>query len=60
MYVKFSGSCLRQDKITFNNGKTVNICIVYDLKSSVNDFDPTLQNCLFRQIKLTKNSDIDK
>ena len=60
MYVKFSGSCLKQDKITFNHGKTVNIYIVYDLKPSLNNFDPTLQNCLFGAIKLTKNSDIDK
>ena len=30
MYVKFRGSCLKQDKITFNHGKTVNIYIVYD------------------------------
>ena len=32
LYVKFNGSCLKQDKITFNHGKTVNICIVYALK----------------------------
>ena len=60
MYVKFSGSCLKQDKITFNHKKTVNIYIVHDLKSTLNNFDPTLQNCLFGAIKLTKNSDIDK
>ena len=46
MFVKFSRSCLKQDKVTFNHGKTVNICIAYDLKSSINNFDPTLQNCL--------------
>ena len=60
MYVKFSGSCLKQDKITFSDEKIVNIYIVYDLKSTLNKFDPTLQNCLFGAIKLTKNSDIDK
>ena len=27
--VKFNGSCLKQDKVTFNHGKVVNICIVY-------------------------------
>ena len=58
MYVKFSGSCLKQDKITFNHGKTVNVYIVYDLKSNLNNFDPSLKNCLFGAIKLTKNSDI--
>ena len=60
MYVKFNGSCLKQDKITFNHGKTINIYIVYDLKSNLNNFDPTLENCLFGTVKLTKNSDIDK
>ena len=58
--VKFSGSCLKQNKITFNHGKTVNICIAYDLKSSLNNFDPILQNCLFGAIKQTRNSDIRK
>ena len=60
MYVKFSGICIKHDKTTFNPGKTVNIYIVYDLKSNLNSFDPTLQNCLFGAIKLTKNSDTDE
>ena len=61
MYLKFNGSCcLKQVKITFSNGKTKNIYIVYDLKSNLNNFDPTLQNYLFGAIKLTKNNDIDK
>ena len=61
MYVKFSGSFLKQDKITFSHGKAVNIYIVYGLKSDPNNFDPTLKNCLFGAIKLTKdNNDIDK
>ena len=34
MYVKFKGSCLKQDKTTFNDGKILNINIVYDLKST--------------------------
>ena len=38
----------------------MNICIVYDLKSNLKNFDPTLQNCLFGAVKLTKNSDINK
>ena len=29
------------------------------LKSSLNNFAPTLQNCLFGAVKLTKNSDIN-
>ena len=64
MYVKFNGSCLTQDKITFNHIKIVNIYIVYHLKSSLNNFDPTLENFFFGggggAVKLSKNSDIDK
>ena len=30
--VEFSGSCLKQDKVTFNHGKIVNIYIVYEIK----------------------------
>ena len=60
MFVKFNGSCLiKQNKSTFNR-KIVNIYIVYDLDSNSNDFDSTLQNCLFGAVKRTKNSDIDK
>ena len=29
--VDFNGSCLKQDKITFNHGKTVNIYIVSEI-----------------------------
>ena len=38
----------------------MNINIVYDLKSNLKNFDPTLENGLFGAIKLTKNADIDK
>ena len=38
----------------------MNIYIVYDLNSSLNNFDPTLQKCLLGAANLTKNSDIDK
>ena len=41
MYEKFKKSCLKQDKITYNHGKTVNIYIVYYLKSNLNNFNPT-------------------
>ena len=60
MFLKFNGSCLiKQDKSLFNK-KIVNIYIDYDLDSDSNDFDPTLQNCFFGAVKLTKNGDIDK
>ena len=45
--VKFAGSCLKQDKITFYHKKVVNIYIVYELgASSSSNSDPTI-NCLF-------------
>ena len=51
MYVKFSSSCLEQDKVIFNHNKTANIYIVYGLKSTVNNFDPTLQNFMLGAVK---------
>ena len=45
---KFTGNCLKQDKVIFNHGKVVNIYIVYGLGASgSSDSDPTLKNCLF-------------
>ena len=59
--VKFTGSCLKQPKISYTHGKVVNIYIVYELGASTsNDNDPTLKNCLFGAVTLTKNADIDK
>ena len=59
--VKFTGSCLKQSKITYTHKKVVNIYIVYELiASSSHSNDPTLKNCLFGAVTLTKNADIDK
>ena len=59
--LKFSGSCLKQSKISYTHVKVVNIYIVYELGvSSSNVNDPTLKNCLFGAVTLTKNADIDK
>ena len=59
--VKFTGSCLKQPKILYTHGKVVNIYIVYELgASSSHNNDPTLKNCLFGAVTLTKNADIDK
>ena len=54
--VKFDEGCLKQDKITFTHGKTVNIYIVYeiDLWNHVDSSDPTLGNSLFGAVKLVK------
>ena len=60
--VKFNGSCLKQsNKLTYTHRKVVNIYIVYELgASSSHNNDPTLKNCLFGAVTLTKNADIDK
>ena len=59
--VRFSGSCLKQDKITYNHGKIVNIYIVYEINKNGNtSSDPTLENCLFGAVSLTKNANIDR
>ena len=34
--VKFSGSCLKQDKITYTHAKIVNIHIVYEINKKDN------------------------
>ena len=55
MYLEFNRGCLKQDKITYNHGKIVNIYTVYDLKSTLNyNADFNLENCLFGAIKLPK------
>ena len=41
--------------------KILNIYIVYELGASTsNNNDPTLKNCLFSTVTLTKNTDSDK
>ena len=51
----------QSNNLTFDYGSKVNIYIVYELgASSSNDSDPTLKNCLFGAVTLTKNADIDK
>ena len=59
--LKLNGSILRQPKVSYTYGKVVNIYIVYELtESSSHVNDPTLKNCLFGAVTLTKNADIDK
>ena len=60
--VKFNKGCLKQsNNLTYDYGSRVNIYIVYELgASSSNDSDPTLKNCLFGAVTLTKNADIEK
>ena len=56
--VKFTGDCLNQQNITYNHRKVVNFYIVYSPSSNYSD--PTIKNCLFGAVTLTKNADIDK
>ena len=59
--VKFNKDCLKQEKITFDHGKTVNIYIAYEIERIVNISSyPTLENCLFGAVKLTKHVYIDQ
>ena len=59
--VKFTGSFLKQSKISYTHEKVVNIYIVYELgASSSSDSDTTLKNYLFVAVTLTENADIEK
>ena len=58
--LEFRGSCLKQDKSTFNHGKIVNIYNLYELDKTYVKTHPTLVNCLFGAVSITKNADIDK
>ena len=58
--LEFRGSCLKQDKNTFNHGKILNIYIVYELDKIYVKTHHTLVNCLFGTVSITKNADVDK
>ena len=59
--LKFTGDCLKQQKIRYKHGKVVNIYIVYLLGGSSSNYsNATIKNCLLGAITLTKNADIDK
>ena len=59
--VEVKGSCLKQDKISFDHGKIVNIYIVYEINRYFNISSyQTLENVLFDTVELTKHPDIDQ
>ena len=60
--VKLTGNCLKQsNKLTYTYGKVVNIYIVHEFGASSSHInDPTLKNCLYSVVILTKNYDINK
>ena len=58
---EFNGSCLKQDKVTYNHRTLVNIYIVYEISKNYNISScPTLENCLFGAVSLTKHVDTDQ
>ena len=59
--VQITKKCLKQSNHIFIHKKVLNIYIVYELAaSSSHTSDPTIKNCLFGAITLTKNTDIEK
>ena len=59
--IKFNGSFLNRFPPRILHGNVVNIYIVYEIISDNNDSNyPTVENCSFGSVKLTKNADIDK
>ena len=59
--VKINGSCLKQDKVTYNHGTIVNIYIVYEISKNYKiSSHLTLEKCLFGVVILTKHVDIDQ
>ena len=58
--VETNRDCLKQENISFDHGKIVNIYIVYEIDDyrNINTY-PALENCLFSAVKLTKHVDVD-
>ena len=53
---------MKQDKMTFDHGKIVNVYIFYEINlwNYLDSSDPTLENFLFDAVKLVKNTNIHK
>ena len=59
--LEFKGDLLRQNKVTYNDGKIVNIYIAYEISSTFTiQSSFTLKNSLFGAVKITKRADISK
>ena len=59
---EFKGSCLKQGKVTFTPRNVVNLFIVYELDTWLQDLntDFTVKDCLFGAARLITNPDPDK
>ena len=52
---------MKQNKIIYNHRKIINIYIVYDISKNYNESNyPTLENSLFRSLKLAKTTGVNK
>ena len=59
--IKFDGSFLNRFPPSIFRGHIVNIYIVYEITDYYNNINyPTIENCFFGSVKLTKNANIDK
>ena len=59
--LKFKGDHLRQNKVTCDHGKIVNIYVVHEISSTYTSQSSfILKNSLFGAVKITKNADINK
>ena len=58
--LEFRGSCLKQDKSTFNHVKIVSIYKFYEIDQIYTKTHLTLVNCLFGRLSITKIADINK
>ena len=56
----FNGSCLKHNKIGYTHGKIVSIHIFYEINKTfpIRSY-PTLENCLFDVVKISKHPDMD-
>ena len=55
--VTFNGNYMKRNKLGYAHGKIVNLYIVYELKNRrIDSSDFTIQNGLFRSVKITKNA----
>ena len=58
--IKFHGNYLKQAKAIYD-GKIVNIDVVYEISENYNISSyPTLENCLFGAVSLTKHTSVDQ
>ena len=61
IWVKITGSCLKQDESTYAYKTIVNISIVCEINKNHNlSSYPTLKHCFFEAVKRTKNFDISE